>query len=359
MENVARIVLGLEAHDVAEEVMHFLDRTGRSRVVATAADERQLAEAVRQLEPDAVVASPGIAQGAGDLGRSVLLAVETYESVHTLRRAIRAGARGFYLWPADRDELAGAAARMLSPQLATDAKRALVVAVYGARGGAGATFLATHLASAFRRRAKECVLIDLDMDFADLTAALAAPADVRTVADTLPLVDELTEHHLDEILWKHPDGFRVLLAPGEPEVAVGIRASDCRAAITTAMTMTDVVVLHVPRTLHDMARMAFDLSDRVLVVLSLDVLSFRDAKRAMAAVADTGTVGRFELVVNRVSRAGITVKDVARVFGRPPFAVIARDAGVCAAQDRGRLLPRRGRAGRALDRLAGRLLEEA
>ena len=53
MENVARVVLALEAHDVVEEVMHFLDRSGRARVVATASDDRQLAEAVRQLELDA------------------------------------------------------------------------------------------------------------------------------------------------------------------------------------------------------------------------------------------------------------------------------------------------------------------
>jgi hypothetical protein len=39
--------------------------------------------------------------------------------------------------------------------------------------------------------------------------------------------------------------------------------------------------------------------------------------------------------------------------------VIARDASAPAAQDRGCLLPKRGRAGRALDRLAVRLLEEA
>ena len=43
MENVARVVLALEAHDVVEEVMHFLDRSGRARVVATASDDRQLA----------------------------------------------------------------------------------------------------------------------------------------------------------------------------------------------------------------------------------------------------------------------------------------------------------------------------
>jgi len=35
MDEVARVVLALEEHDVAEEVMHFLDRSGKARVVAT------------------------------------------------------------------------------------------------------------------------------------------------------------------------------------------------------------------------------------------------------------------------------------------------------------------------------------
>ena len=47
MQEVARVVLALEEHDVIEEVMHFLDRSGTARVVATADDDRQLVEAVR------------------------------------------------------------------------------------------------------------------------------------------------------------------------------------------------------------------------------------------------------------------------------------------------------------------------
>src|SRR5687768_15652102 len=97
VDQVARIVLALEAPEVAEEVMHFLDRSGRARVVATAGDGRQLAEAVRQLEPDAIVAEPtmlGERMGAG-----VVLALDTRESVTSLRAAIAAGAAGYFLWP--------------------------------------------------------------------------------------------------------------------------------------------------------------------------------------------------------------------------------------------------------------------
>ena len=107
MLDVATVVLALEATDVAEEVMHFLDRTGRARVVATASDDRQLAEAVQQLEPDAVVAQPDLMDGR-NLHATTVLALDTKETVASLRASIHAGARGFFLWPSDRDELASA-----------------------------------------------------------------------------------------------------------------------------------------------------------------------------------------------------------------------------------------------------------
>ena len=356
MDEVTRVVLGLEEPAVAEEVMHFLDRTGRARVVATASDERQLAEAVRQLEPDAIVASPRLARSAGPTNGSVLLAVDTVESVRALRGAIQAGARGFYLWPAERDELAGATARAMPSLVATHDRRGLVVAVYGPRGGTGATFLATHLAAALARRKRECVLVDLDLAFADITHAVGAPAEgeVRTIVDAVPLVGELTARHLDEILWQHPDGFRVLLAPGDHDAASRIAASDLKSTIGAVGRGAEVVVLHIPRGMDDVTRAGLDCAARVVIVLRLDVLSFRAAKRA---ISEAGIADRCELVVNAPRRGEIVPADVERVFGRAPAVVIPADRNVGSAQDRGRLLSLRGRTGRAIDRLARTLLE--
>jgi len=356
MEEVARIVLALEDHEVAEEVMHFLDRTGRARVVATASDERQLAEAVRQLEPHAVVASPRLF-GTGDrMNGSALLAVDTRESVQSLRGALRAGARGFFLWPADRDELARAAARVRPPAEPARDGNAPVIAVYGPRGGTGTTFVATHLAAAIVRRGRDCVLVDLDLAFGDVTSALGVPADeqVRTMADLVPLLDELAPRHLEGVLWRHPAGFRALLAPGEGWETEGIHPRHVRSVIESVRGATEIVVLHIPRGLDDVARAGLDAADRVAVVLNLDVLSFRAAKRAITAA---GIEDRCAFVVNRAVRSQIAPGDVERVFGHAAAAVIPADRAVPAAQDRGRLLPIRGRTGRAVGRLAARLLE--
>jgi pilus assembly protein CpaE len=350
MDDMARVVLGLEEHDVAEEVMHFLDRSGRARVVATAGDGRQLAEAVRQLEPDAVVAQPSLVADA-PLGGSRLLALETRESVASLRSAIASGARGYYLWPAEREALAGAAAAARTLPAARE-RRARVVAVHGPRGGAGATFVATHLAAAIARRGASTAIVDLDLCFGDLTAALGADDDARSVAQLAPLA---AEPSFADAVWIHPEGFRAAFAPGpeeEPE------ARDAQDVVTALAAGEDALVLHLPRAPDDLTRWAFGFADRIVEVLSLDVLSFRAATRALAVLGDDERVG---FVVNRSSRAEITAADVERVFGREPLAVLPVDRGVTAAQDHGRMLPRRGRTGRAFDRLAATCLaaEEA
>jgi len=355
MVEVARVVIALEVPDVAEEVMQFLDRTGRVRVVGTAQDSAQLAEAVRQLEPDAVVAAPTLAPSRGTLNGTALLALDTTQSVGALRRAIRAGASGFYLWPAEREELAGAAARIVPTAEEVAADRAPVIAVYAPRGGAGTTFVATHLAAAVAKNGQRCVLVDLDRQFADVSAAIGVPAgdDVRTIADLAPLGDEIGRQHLEEVLWEHPSGFSALLAPADP--MPNLRAGEpYRAAIAAIRAMCDLVVLDVPRAMDEVSAAGLESAGRVLVVLGLDVLSFRDAKRAIEAA---GLEDRVDFVVNRAGRSEIAPRDVERVFGRPALAVIPSDRAVTSARDHGRLVPMRGRVGRAIERLAHRLEE--
>jgi pilus assembly protein CpaE len=357
-DEVARIVLALESPEVAEEVMHFLDRSGRARVVGTAVDERQLSEAVKQLEPDAVVAAPSLVPARGELNGSALLAVDTSQSVATLRRALRAGASGFFLWPAEREDLAIAAGRARPAFDAGSADQARVVAVCGARGGIGATFVATHLARAFgSAQDRRCIVIDLDAALGDLVSVLGVAEDgVRTMCDLVPLGEEIAAVHVSEIVWRHPDGFGVVFAAdADPANRIRPREDHVRAVVAAARRLCDVVIVCVPRSLDPIARTGMDVADRVAVVVGLDVLSLRGAKRLIetAELAERAVV-----VVNRASRSDVTPADVERALGIAPAAVIPADGRVGSAQQRGRLVPSRGRLGRQLQRLADGLLEE-
>jgi len=355
VDQLARIVLALEAPEVAEEVMHFLDRSGRARVVATAGDERQLAEAVRQLEPDAVVAEPGML--GGKKGTGVVLALDTRESVTSLRTAIRAGASGYFLWPKEREELLGAAAAAVRRASET-ARRGMVVAVHGGRGGAGVTFVSTHLAAAFARRGS-AVLLDADPVFGDVAPALGAPAGddaepVHTFADAASLGEDLGPEQFKGALWRHTSEVDVLLPPS-PEEAARLGPADIRLVTDAAAGIADAVVVHLPRALAPMTLSGAETADRLLEVLTLDVVSFRATSRAMEAFSPLHLEGRVAFVVNRVARSEITPGDVRRVFGEPALAVLPLDRAVRSSQERGRLLPARGRMARKFDRLAAAL----
>lgn len=350
MEEGVRVILGMESGEIAEEVMHLLDRGGKARVVASADDDRRLAEAVRQLEPDVVVAQPSLC-GALDAGRHVLMALDTRESVGSLRTALSAGAKGYFVWPGDREAL-GTTVGTIRPMVEPGAIRGRVIGVHAARGGCGATFLATQLAGAFARVGRSCIVIDADPIGADVGPSIGAPDEgVHTAAVLLQMGDELTTGHVVDALWAHTSGFKALLAPPpDPLHAAGAEA--WRRVVLTSAGLAEAVLVDLG---SSPAPEWIEATDRVLEVLSPDVRSFRAAARFLDV---TPPVER-GFVLNRAGRAELVAGDVARAFGSPPIAVIPTDAGLARTQSAGRLVPERGRVGRVLGRLASQLFADA
>ncbi|HYU59025.1 MAG TPA: AAA family ATPase [Actinomycetota bacterium] len=355
------VAMAFEELGLSEEIVHFLERDPGLRVVGTAADPAALSRLVRDERPAVVVGSPSMLAGPAVNGE-VRFAVAERETVASLRDAIRSGVSGFYLWPEERAHLAGDAIRLSRRREELAGPRGRVVAVYGPRGGAGATFLATHLAAACASRGARTCLVDCDAFFADVTSALgvAPKGSTRTIADLLPLLEELSAEHLDEVLYEHPRGFRVLLAPNDPASADAVQPAHLAAAVGVLTGEFDLILLHLPRSMDDVARSAVEMADEVLLVVTLDVLAFRDAKRALTFLGGLGLDRKCRLVINRAARSEVVPEDVERVFGMRPAAVLAVDRAVTTAQNRGELLiGRSGRTARRIAALAGSLVEPA
>jgi pilus assembly protein CpaE len=357
----ATVVLGIEDQALQEEVLHFLDRLPTISVAGAAPDGESLVGRAREARPDAAVVSPGILGSLEGLdGHSAILVVAEKETTGALRAALESGARGFYLWPEEREALARdarSAARAVEPAPGTPGR---VVAVYGPRGGAGVTFLATNLAAASAARGASTVLVDLDLFFADVTCAIGVPpaSEIATVADLVPVLDELTQDHLGRVLYTHPTGFRVLLGPPEPSLAAALPPDYAATVVDLLRTERDVVILHLPRALDEACRGALELADEVLLVVSLDVLSFRAAHRSLTYLAGLGLTARCRLIVNRAAPGEVIPDDVERVFGLRPLAVLKHDRAIPRAMNRGELVAgRSGHVGRCLAGLARHIAE--
>lgn len=350
------VVLGLEAAALQEQVLRFLERRPGLRIVGAVGDGSALTRTVREATPQVVIATAELLAAAPDLDGAALLVVGERETTAGLRAAIRAGARGFYLWPEERESLGRDADRAAS---AGETPAGRVVAVYGPRGGVGTTFLATNLAAACAEGGRRVILADLDLHFADVTTALGivANGESRTIVDVAAVADDLGAAHLEAVLHRHPKGFEVLLAPPHAEQAGEVAPGQVRAVGEALRGAGDLVVLHVPRALDPVTLAALEAADEILLVVTLDVLAFRDAKRALEVLEARDLVDRCRLVVNRARRAEVLPDDAERVFGLRPVAVIASDPAVPRAQDRGQVVVgRRGQAGRKVAALARSIL---
>ena len=102
--------------------------------------------------------------------------------------------------------------------------RGRIVTVFSAKGGCGKTTLATNMAAVLADRGRrEVALVDLDLAFGDVAIALQLfPA--HTIADAVPLGDNLDFGALQSLLTPHSPGLTTLVAPVEPGTAEAIPA---------------------------------------------------------------------------------------------------------------------------------------
>jgi pilus assembly protein CpaE len=355
----ATVVLGIREPGLQEEVLHFLDRLPRVRVLAAAGDPASLVREIKELRPRATVVTPSALAETADLDGAAVLVVAEEETTATLRSAIRAGARGFYLWPKERERLASDVLGSAGPAKEQE-RHGQIVAVYGPRGGAGATFLSTNLAGFASDLGARTALVDLDLFYADVAPALGVTqkAETRTVGDLVSVLDEITLEHLERVLYQHPRGFQALLAPLDPMPPGELSGERVARAAEILSTAFDLVVLHLPREMSS-ARPGIEIADVLIVVLTLDVLAFRDARTALSYLKAEGLDPRVHLVVNRASRTeDVIPEDADRVFGMLPTAVVPNDRSVPWAQNRGQLIAGSSRAARRVRSLAERLVKE-
>jgi pilus assembly protein CpaE len=303
------------------------------------------------VSPELLAAARHEPPGADDVALVVVAAEMT---VPVLREAIEAGAHAVHAWPEERSDLAETLIRLRIDRADEGQARGRVLAVRGTRGGAGATFLASHLAAAFARHGLRTVLVDMDREFADMTVALdASRADARTIQGLLPVLDELSPDLVESALFRHSRDFSILLGPADlaEMVPTGLYVA-CVALLAGSF---DCVLMHLPHALDDLARRALALADEIVLVGGVDAMSLYGARRLLRALEGGGTP--CHLVLNRRTRDRVREKDVERLLGVRPLASIRFDAAIQTAQRKGELLsPRSRKAWRDVENLARLLI---
>ena len=218
-----------------------------------------------------------------------------------------------------------------------DHPRGRIISVFSAKGGCGKTTLATNLAAVLADHGRrEVCLVDLDLAFGDVAIALQLfPA--HTIADAVPLGGGVDFTALQSLLTPHSPGLTTLVAPVEPGSAEAIPASLIGHVLKVLRQQFDYVVVDTPPAFDDQVLTAFDLSDVVALIATLDIPALKNLKLTLETMELLNYPrDRWRIVLNRAdSKVGLAIGEVEKTLRTAISAQIPSSRDVPAAINRG------------------------
>jgi len=223
------------------------------------------------------------------------------------------------------------------PVIGDGRARGVVVTVFSAKGGCGKTTVATNLAASLAERGRRSVcLVDLDLAFGDVAIALQLfPS--HTIADAVPLSADLDIQAVRAILTPHSPGLTTLVAPIEPGLAETIPAELVGRLLELLRGAFDVVVVDTPPAFDDHVLAAFDRSDVVALLATLDIPALKNLKITLETLELLNYPReRLRVVLNRAdSKVGLSISEVEKTLKSSIAAHIPSSRDVPASVNRG------------------------
>ncbi|MGE5523485.1 MAG: AAA family ATPase, partial [Rhodospirillaceae bacterium] len=226
------------------------------------------------------------------LGRShpatAFIVVTDNQSPEFFRSAMRAGVREVLPCPVPADQLLHALQRLKRKADPTET-RGKVIAFIPAKGGSGATFLATNFGYVLGDGGHHKVLLlDLNLQFGD--AALFVSAEQPGI-DLAELAREI--HRVDGVLLSASalnvlPTYAVLPGPQDPAQSVDVKAEHVEKLITIARQHYDFVILDLGRSLDAVTLRALDLADLIFPVMQIGLPYIHDGKRLLGVLRSLG-----------------------------------------------------------------------
>ncbi len=173
-------------------------------------------------------------------------------------------------------------AALNGPALAqSSAPRGQLITVFSPKGGVGKTTLAVNLAIALAEKGEKRVcVVDLDLGFGDIAITLQLiPA--RTMADAVHFESGLDFGVLEPLLTTHSSGISALVAPVQPDAKDSIPPALVGRILGMLKANFDFVVVDTSPTFDEFVLQAFDETDQLLLVTTLDVPTLKNVKIAV------------------------------------------------------------------------------
>jgi pilus assembly protein CpaE len=329
---------------------------GLAEVLAAEPDPAQGLKVIRDKEPTVVLlfldhdadAILSVAKQLGPGGVCSVIIVSQSRDPDNILLAMRSGVRDFAFLDQESGDIRRAIEGLVRVQVpAADSNGGKVIAVFSAKGGSGATIIASNLAGALLtsgsdpgEKKRKVALLDFDLEMGDVLVFL----NIESRFSYLELIKN--KHRMDsELLYRslaqHPSGLSVLSQTDRMENAGDIGAAEMTEVLDFLRLHFDFIVIDGLRDFRDIALVALDSADNIILTMTQDIPALKNADRCLRVFKRLGySDKKTKLVLNRYRGSSqLSPDSVSDALGKRVDGTISNDfPTVIKAINQGQLL---------------------
>lgn len=321
-----RVLIADDNEDTRINIRRMLSFDQEIEVVGEARDGVEALQKCKSLQPDLVLMDINMPEMDGlcatekislEAPGVAVIVISVQGEQEYLRKAMLSGARDYLVKPFNNDELINTIKgvyEMENKRTVQGGEKNLphksqVVTVFGTKGGVGKTTLAVNLAVTLAKAKKKVALIDLDLQFGDVSIFLNLYPR-RTIAELSQEGDMLDTELLESYLIPHISGVKILPAPGRPEYAELVTTGLVDDIINILKVNYDYIIIDTPCFFNEITLCALDLSHQILLTLAMDLATIKNIKLSLELLDSLHQRGKTKLILNRAcENMGITIAD--------------------------------------------------
>lgn len=244
--------------------------------------------------------------------RPPMIIVSAESDPQVMRSSMQAGARDFFVEPFEPEEVLRSVEHLNRELLENPSQQdARITVVMNAKGGSGASLIASNVAHALCQEYEQRVaLVDLDLQFGSLSYYLDLHLK-HGIKEALDNVDDLDAIALDGYLVKHASGLRVMgVEEGRIILNDEVSCERLRHLVALMARAHHHVIIDVPRQIDLITSTVLEMADQVIIVTQQSITHLRDTARLMDVLRDDLEIPdeNLQVVVNRYQKNSLITR---------------------------------------------------
>lgn len=180
----------------------------------------------------------------------------------------------------------------------TEKAKGEMIVFVSSKGGVGKTVISVNSAVALSNKGFSTCILDGSFQFGDVNLALDIQPDV-TICELIQNLDGINDMKINDYLYKHDSGVKVLSAPSKPEYADLVSSSVIPQICEKILEKNDFLIVDLPSGLSELNLGFIELADRIFIVTDLEMAALKNTKTMLRTLKMLDMDKKARVIINR------------------------------------------------------------